>query len=77
MTYATMAWMVDVLTDYTALECMPKETAELIRSGQSVELGDIFSHIRQQIWRSASKSEHFEKYGGKYEELHTSASSEY
>lgn len=65
MAYDTRAWIIDALTDYIALECMPQETKDMILAGKSYHLGDVLACIRAELDGDQAKREHFHKYAGK------------
>ena len=62
--YDTKAWIVDALTDYAALECMPQETVALINSGLDLSITDLLECLRQELDLSAAKKKHFQAYSG-------------
>lgn len=72
MAYDTRAWIIDGLTDYIGLECMPQETKDMIMAGGTFDLGDVLSCIRAELAIDESKRDHFLKYAGKYDESYKS-----
>lgn len=65
--YDTRAWILDGLTSYTALECMPQETKDMLMAGETFALGDVLACIRAELVIDNSKRDHFHKYAGKYD----------